>query len=333
MKLTVDIQKKLKNHELKVKFDIDTTTLGILGASGCGKSMLLKCIAGIETPDFGRIQLGDRVLFDKEQGIDLSPQKRKVGLLFQQYALFPHLSVSKNLSCVTKKQQLITELLKMFHLENVKNRYPRQLSGGQKQRVALARMLASEPDLLLLDEPFSALDTSLKEELQVELQKHLAKIEGNVLIVSHSLDELYRLCPELVIMTESTVLQGKTNELFKQPKTVAAARLTGCKNIFPIKWIDSHTVQVNGWDIFLTVSTDVTSDCRYIGIRAHDFSIEDSKVNQLPVKYMGNQQTPFEQNAWYDYNGTRIWWKGSKQIDAEKISKFTIRPEVIMGLK
>lgn len=170
MNLIIDIQKKLRDHPLKVKFEIDTTTLGILGASGCGKSMLLKCIAGIETPDSGRIQLGDHVLFDKEKGIDVPPQKRKVGLLFQQYALFPHLTVYKNLSSVTTDVQLIQKLVHMFQLENVENSYPRQLSGGQKQRVALARMLASKPELLLLDEPFSALDTSLKEELQLELQ-------------------------------------------------------------------------------------------------------------------------------------------------------------------
>lgn len=333
MKLLVDIQKQLRDHILTASFEIETTTLGVLGASGCGKSMLLKCIAGIETPDSGLIKLGDRVLFDKEQGIDLSPQERKVGLLFQQYALFPHLTVYKNLSSVTKDKHLITELLAMFHLENLKNSYPSQLSGGQKQRAALARMLASEPELLLLDEPFSALDTSLKEELQLELQRRLADFKGNVLIVSHSLDELYRLCPDLAIMAESGMIVGKTNELFKQPQTVAAAQLTGCKNIFPIKRIDSHTVSIESWNKTLTLAVEVPSDCHYIGIRAHDFLLEDTGMNQLSVEYIGNQQTPFEQNAWFVYNDTKVWWKGSKQIEVEKIKEFFVSPNAIMVLK
>lgn len=333
MNLIVDIQKKLRDHPLKVKFEIDTTTLGILGASGCGKSMLLKCIAGIETPDSGRIQLGDHVLFDKEKGIDVPPQKRKVGLLFQQYALFPHLTVYKNLSSVTTDVQLIQKLVHMFQLENVENSYPRQLSGGQKQRVALARMLASKPELLLLDEPFSALDTSLKEELQLELQNHLTGFNGNVLIVSHSLDELYRLCPNLGIMTKSGLIQGMTTDLFKQPQTVEAARLTGCKNIYPIKRIDAHTVQVDGWETPLVIGEEVPKTCRYIGIRAHDLVVKNSKVNQLKVKYVSSQQTPFEQNAWFVCNEHTICWKGSKQIEADKIQHFSLAPKAIMVLQ
>lgn len=333
MKLFVDIQKKLRDHLLTANFEIEATTLGILGASGCGKSMLLKCIAGIETPDLGRIQLGDRVLFDQEKGIDLPPQQRKVGLLFQQYALFPHLTVYKNLSSVTKDSQLVVELLHMFHLENVKNSYPRQLSGGQKQRTALARMLASEPEMLLLDEPFSALDTALKEELQLELQKRLKDFKGNVLIVSHSLDELYRLCPMLGIITESGLIKGATTELFKQPQTLEAARLTGCKNIFPIKRLDSHTVQVRGWQTPLTVAAKVPKDCCYIGIRAHDLLFDELEVNQLQVQYVSSQQTPFEQNAWFICKEIDLWWKGSKQVEANKVTRLSLAPEAIMVLK
>lgn len=334
MKLFVDIQKKLRDHQLTVAFEIEATTLGLLGASGCGKSMLLKCIAGIETPDSGRIQLGERVLFDQEKGINLPPQKRKVGLLFQQYALFPHLTVYKNLSCVTSDQGLILKLLRMFHLENVKNSYPKQLSGGQKQRVACARMLAFEPELLLLDEPFSALDTALKEELQLELQSHLADFKGNVLIVSHSLDELYRLCPMLAITTKTGLIKGETSDLFKQPQTVEAARLTGCKNIFSVKPLDTHSVQVNGWEKPLTVAAIVPKECRYIGIRAHDLVLDDiDGVNQLEVNYIRSQQTPFEQNAWFTCQAMDLWWKGSKQIEADKITRFSLSPKAIMVLK
>lgn len=333
MKLSVAIKKKLKNHELIASFEIEATTLGVLGASGSGKSMLLKCISGIETPDSGHIQLGDRVFFDKELGIDLSPQERKIGLSFQQYALFPHLTVYKNLASVTKNKKMISELLAMFHLESLKDSYPRKLSGGQKQRVSLARMLASEPELLLFDEPFSALDAPLKEELQLELQKRLTQFNGNVLIVSHSLDELYRLCPELLIISEKDILFGKTEALFKQPLTVEAAKLTGCKNIFPIKRINQHEVQVIGWNKTMLVTEPVSLDSEYIGIRAHDFSDKEEEINQIPVDFIENQQTPFEQNAWFQKNGQKIWWKGSKQIKTEKITTLSVSPNAIMVLK
>ncbi|GGC77630.1 sulfate/molybdate ABC transporter ATP-binding protein [Enterococcus wangshanyuanii] len=332
MKLMVDIQKKLRTHTLAASFEIEATTLGILGASGCGKSMLLKCIAGIETPDSGRIQLGERMLFDKELKINVAPQKRKVGLLFQQYALFPHLTVYKNLSSVTKNKRLIAELLELFHLETIQNSYPNQISGGQKQRVALARMLAAEPDLLLLDEPFSALDTSLKEELQLELQNRLSDFARNVLIVSHSLDELFRLCPKLMIMTEGACLQGETDTLFRQAQTVAAAKLTGCKNIFPIKRLDAHTVLVTGWSVPLTVAQEVLPQHSHIGIRAHDFLLNISGINQLDVSYGFSQQTPFEQSSWFSHKDTKLWWKGSKEVAVDQVKQLTVKPEAIMLL-
>lgn len=247
MRLIVDIQKELKSHTLQIQFETKTQTTGILGASGCGKSMLLKCIAGVETADKGQIVLNDQVLFDAEKKINLSPQQRKIGLLFQQYALFPHLSVVENLTCVTKDLQLVTQLLASFHLTKVQQQYPSQLSGGQRQRVAFARMLAAQPAYLLLDEPFSALDAPLKEELQIELQQRLSNLKQHALIVSHSLDELYKLCQSLVIITKNQTLFGATNQLFNQPQTIEAAKLTGCKNIWPVKRIDAHRVQVIGW--------------------------------------------------------------------------------------
>jgi molybdate transport system ATP-binding protein len=332
MKLLVDIQKQLKNHQLTIQFEIESTKLGILGASGCGKSMLLKCIAGIETPDTGRIQLGERILYDDKQGINLPPQKRKTGLLFQQYALFPHLTVTQNLQSVTQDQSFLVKLLRMFHLENVQQSYPAQLSGGQKQRAAFARMLAAKPELILLDEPFAALDTSLKEELQIELQKHLADFNGNVLIVSHSLDELYRLCPALIVVSEKECVFAQTDQLFQQPQTVTAAKLTGCKNILPIERIDAHTVRVLGWSQTLTVACEVQEKHRYIGIRAHDLLPNVSGVNQLAVEYLYAQQTPFEQNAWLNHEGTKLWWKGSKQLQIETVTEVAVLPEAIMAL-
>ena len=169
MSLKVHIHSKLKGFELKVDFETNGKPMGILGASGCGKSMTLKCIAGIMTPDEGYIELRGKVLFDSKNKINLKPQDRKVGYLFQNYALFPNMTVAQNIAVgirgsKSEKTEVVTKMLHNFHLQGLEKRYPSQLSGGQQQRVALARILAYEPDALLLDEPFSALDAYLKEE-------------------------------------------------------------------------------------------------------------------------------------------------------------------------
>ena len=332
MRLIVDIQKELKSHTLQIQFETKTQTTGILGASGCGKSMLLKCIAGVETADKGQIVLNDQVLFDTEKKINLSPQQRKIGLLFQQYALFPQLSVVENLTCVTKDLQLVTQLLASFHLTKVQQQYPSQLSGGQRQRVAFARMLAAQPAYLLLDEPFSALDAPLKEELQIELQQRLSNLNQHALIVSHSLDELYKLCQSLVIITKNQTLFGATNQLFNQPQTIEAAKLTGCKNIWPVKRIDAHRVQVIGWQQTLTVTQEVPISCHSIGIRAHDFTTEPQATNQIEVHHLQTLSAPFEQSAWFQHQQTKIWWKGSNRLNPKVITQLSIPPTAIMPL-
>lgn len=155
----------------------------MLGASGCGKSVTLKCIAGIMTPDKGRIELDGQVLFDAEKGINLPPQKRRVGYLFQQYALFPNMTVVQNICCGIRargaeRERLVREQMRRFQLEGLEKSYPAQLSSGQQQRVALARILAGEPKAILLDEPFSALDSYLKWSLEAELTQMLAAFSG-----------------------------------------------------------------------------------------------------------------------------------------------------------
>ena len=240
MALSVHIKKKLKDFELAVDFDMDEGIVGFLGSSGCGKSMTLKCIAGIETPDDGRIVLDDEVLFDKEQGINLSPQKRKVGYLFQNYALFPHMTVRQNIEAglaasgksKQEKKEIVERLLEQFHIKELENSYPVRISGGQQQRAALARMMAAEPKFLLLDEPFSALDAYLKEKLMQEMMTYLNQFKKGVIMVSHSRDEVYQMCSDTVIMHRGILeTVGKTRDIFDNPGTVNAARLTGCKNI------------------------------------------------------------------------------------------------------
>ncbi len=237
MTLLVDIEKKIGNFHLKAAFTMNhRENFGLLGESGCGKSMTLKCIAGIMTPDKGKIILNDRVLYDSEKKINLSPQKRKVGYLFQDYALFPNMNVEQNIAVVLKNKNRAKEYLEQFYLKGLEKHYPSMLSGGQRQRCAIARMMAAEPELLLFDEPFSAVDKSLRWNLELQILDILDKIKKPVILVSHDRDEIYHLCDRVGILEWGQMRDmGTKEEVFSHPKTVAAARMTGCENIFPIQ--------------------------------------------------------------------------------------------------
>lgn len=197
--LEVQIYKKLAEFDLDASFQVDDNILGLMGASGSGKSMTLKCIAGIETPDQGRIVLNGRVLFDSEKKINVPIQKRNVGYMFQSYALFPNMNVYENISVGLRARKVkdvdivVQKVMQQFRVFELASRYPKQLSGGQRQRVALARLMAYEPDVLLLDEPFSALDEDLKEDLLQELKSEL-QISKPVIFVSHDKEEVNYLC-------------------------------------------------------------------------------------------------------------------------------------------
>lgn len=197
--LEVQIYKKLAEFDLDVSFQVDDNILGLMGASGSGKSMTLKCIAGIETPDQGRIVLNGRVLFDSEKKINVPIQKRNVGYMFQSYALFPNMNVYENISVGLRARKVkdvdivVQKVMQQFRIFELASRYPKQLSGGQRQRVALARLMAYEPDVLLLDEPFSALDEDLKKNLLQELKSEL-QISKPVIFVSHDKEKVNYLC-------------------------------------------------------------------------------------------------------------------------------------------
>ena len=243
MALTARIEKRFGAFQLAVDLMAETgQPLALLGASGCGKSVTLKCIAGIERPDRGRIELDGRVLFDSEAGIDLPPQRRRVGFLFQSYALFPHMTVERNVAvCLgrmdkRRRRERTAELLALLHLEDQAALYPRQLSGGQRQRAALARILAAEPGVLLLDEPFSALDSFLKWQLEQELREVLERFPGPAVWVSHDRGEVYRNCSRVCVLEDGkSAPAASMAELMANPGTVAAARLSGCKNFAPVR--------------------------------------------------------------------------------------------------
>ncbi len=327
MSLDVAIKKRFRDFTLDVSFTSDAGPLGILGASGSGKSMTLKCIAGIETPDEGHIVVNGRVLFDSKKKINLKPQKRRIGYLFQSYALFPNMTVGQNIACAlgnknrNEKAAVVKNLLARFELAGLGGRYPSQLSGGQQQRVALARILAYEPDVLLLDEPFSALDAYLKESLQVDMMKLLKTYRGDTVMVTHNRDEVYKLCPGLMVLENGGVRSlGRTRDMFARPKNVATARLTGCKNISRAQKVSEYRVHALDWDVLFTVAEAVPDKTAYVGIRAHSFapSRAANAQNAIAVKPFEMIEDPFEinvlfQNADADGDTDRIWWKYAKQ--------------------
>ena len=304
MAIDMLIQKKWDKFSLDICFQSQSKRIGILGASGCGKSMTLKSIAGIETPDSGHIKIDGNILFDKETKINLKPQKRKVGYLFQNYALFPTMTVEQNIAAGLNgnKQDIhkrVEEMIQKFGLTGLEKHYPKHLSGGQQQRTALARIMAYEPDIILLDEPFSALDLYLKDRLEQEVLQMLESYEGTVLMVSHNRDEIYRFSEDLLVMDEGRIAAcGKTEELFRNPKNKTAAALTGCKNFSRINRIDDHTVYASEWGIRLKTKRKVPKDAEWVGFRAHDFVPVwgERGENMLKFQLESSARLPFEQN-------------------------------------
>ena len=208
MSVEINIEKDLGTFKLKTSFNNSSGSLGFLGESGSGKSMCLKCIAGLETPDKGKIVINDKILFDSEKKINLPPQERKIGYLFQNYALFPNMTIEENLSIALKnlskqeKKKLCNEYIEKFHLTGLNKRYPWQLSGGQQQRVALARALITSPEILLLDEPFSALDHHLRHNMEKELVNTLKDFNGDIIFVTHDIEECYRVCSNILVFNK-----------------------------------------------------------------------------------------------------------------------------------
>lgn len=281
MSLSVDITKTMGAFTLRVCFQTQGETLALLGASGSGKSLTLKCIAGVEKPDSGRIVLNDRVLFDSEKRINLPPQKRRVGYLFQQYALFPNMTVAQNITAGAhakpraERRQTVAQFVRKLHLEGLEGRYPHQLSGGQQQRAALARILAGDPDILLLDEPFSALDSFLKWQLELELGELLREFKGEIIWVSHDRSEVRRNCDSVCVLSDGrSEPKQEISELFRAPQTMASCVLSGCKNFSRVQKLSDTRVRALDWNAEFTVPS-VPDGVRMLGIRAYDIRPAD----------------------------------------------------------
>ena len=291
VELIVKIEKQVSGFHLKVKFRTLQEPLGLLGASGSGKSLTLRCIAGLETPSQGRIVLNGRILFDSQMGINIPSRDRKVGLVFQNYALFPHLTVAQNIAFgmlaipQAERAPQVVKYLDVMGLMGLGDRYPHQLSGGQQQRVALARALAIQPDILLLDEPLSALDTYLRSHIEKLLIQVLSSYEGVTLFITHKLEEAYRVCRDLMVLSKGQILAaGPKEDIFERPPSFAVAQVTECKNFALARKVDDQHVEAIDWGCQLEVIDPIPADFSYLGIRAHHikFLRKDNQSNTFP---------------------------------------------------
>ena len=314
MSLSVSIKKHFPAFTLDVNIEAGNETLGWLGESGCGKSLTMRCIAGIETPDEGKIVVNGKTFFEREAGkrptVNLSPQERKTALLFQNYMLFPNLTVAENVAAgidrklpKEEREAQVNAELKRFGLDGLDKRYPSQLSGGQQQRVALARMLAAKPDILMLDEPFSALDAHLKGALEQNLAGLFETFHGTILYVSHDIDEALRFCDRIAVIEKGHVMEVSTgNNLVNNPQSAASIKLSGCKNATPARRINDHRVFLPAWGIEVETDKPVQENLTCMGVRA--FFLEQAKEpgrNTYRVRVVRTSDSRFDRSALLEF--------------------------------
>ncbi|MCC8121398.1 MAG: ABC transporter ATP-binding protein, partial [Oscillospiraceae bacterium] len=338
-----EIKKNLGDFQLDGAVSAGDEILALLGASGCGKSMTLKCIAGIERPDEGRIVLDGRVLFDSKKRVNLKPQKSKVGYLFQQSALFPNMTVEQNIAAGLRdkgKKDILPEVIRSMHLEGMEQKRPHQLSGGQQQRVALARILVNEPEVLMLDEPFSALDSHLRFRLEQEVRELARQFGKTVLLVSHDREEVYRLSDRIAILNDGHIeAVGDYQQVFRDPVTRNGAILTGCKNLTAVERRGPRRIYAVDWGVELTVDRDVGEDVTYAGIRTPDLSHEGTE-NRVRCRIESEIENPFSVTVTLQpcggHGGEGIGWRVDKQlwqsIRADTV-EVCLPPESILLLK
>lgn len=301
--LEVQIEKRLEKFDLRVQFVSGKGAVGLLGASGAGKTMTLRMIAGIESPSRGRIVLGSRTLFDSSTGENLPASQRKIGVVFQDYALFPRMTVAGNvgfgLNALPERERRsrVRTQLERMHIAELADRYPGEISGGQRQRVAIARCMAIEPEAILFDEPFAALDPHLRRQMEEQLRETLSDYKGAAIFVTHDMEEAFRFCSDLLVLDHGQVIaSGPKHELFERPRTVAAARLTGCKNIVAARRVALDRIEVDAWNCQLQTADPIPDALTHVGIRSHQIAfrqLEDEK-DSFPCWLVNTSEAPHE---------------------------------------
>jgi molybdate transport system permease protein len=300
--LEICVEKLLEPFRLEVNFSAGRGAVGLLGASGAGKSMTLRMIAGIVAPDRGRITLNGRVLYDSATGQKTTAARRKIGVVFQDYALFPRMTVAENVSFgLSKLPQMerrarVRLQLERMHIAELKDRYPAEISGGQRQRVAIARCMAIEPEALLFDEPFAALDPHLRRQMEEQLRETLAGYNGAIVFVTHDMEEAFRFCGDLLVLDQGKVIaSGPKHQLFERPQCVAAARLTGCKNIVPARRTAADRIAVKAWNCELQTAKPVPDALTHVGLRSHQITFHPAEgKNLFSCWLMGTSEAPHE---------------------------------------
>ncbi len=315
--LEAHIEKRLGAFHLNVELSAGNETLALLGASGAGKTMTLKCLAGVERPDRGRIVVDGQTWFDSEKHVYVPPQERGVGLLFQDYALFPNMTVKQNLLCGLRRETPRSEreaeaekLLERFYLAGLENLLPSQLSGGQQQRAALARCLARKPKLLLLDEPFAALDTHLRWQLEQELSATLAVFDGTTLYVTHDRDETRRLCGRVCVVSAGRSQTAvDAGNWYHNPVTRSAALLAGFENVADATLVDYSFAEIADWGLRLPCANRAVAAAAF---RAEDARLLDTQEGfSVPCRiFRATEQetivTPVERPSCFIRTGARV---------------------------
>ncbi len=326
--LEIQVEKKLENFTLQVNLLAGTGAVGLLGASGAGKSMTLRMIAGVVQPDGGRVVLNGRVLYDSAARRNIPSAQRRIGVVFQDYALFPHKTVAENVGFglgalpEQERRARVDRQLSRMHIAELANLYPREISGGERQRVALARSMAIEPDALLLDEPFAALDPYLRRQMEEQLRETLTTYNGVVIFVTHDMEEAFRFCNDLLVLDSGRVIaSGPKHELFERPRSVAAARLTGCKNIVSARRFNSDRIAVNAWSCQLKSANPVPSALTHIGFRSHQITFQQAAEleNTFPCWLVTTSEAPHEMTLYLRlHNAPRAGEPPHLQADVSK---------------
>ena len=334
-----------ENHDAVIDLNLEIYPGDYLcgvGENGSGKSTLIKGMLGLLKPTGGSLSVADEL---KRGGIGYLPQQTAAQKDFpatvQEVVLSGTLSRRGNRPFYSRaERKLAAHNLERLGIEHLKQKCYRELSGGQQQRTALARILVGKPKILMLDEPFSALDSYLREEVEGEVGSLLAGFDGTALLVTHNRDEAYRLCRDMIVMDGGQVLRtGTTKEVFADPRSTAAARLTGCKNILPCTRVDAHSVRLAGCESLLHLAAEVPEGCTAVGIRAHDFApCAPGAENALPVELLSASENPFDWNLIFQLpdGTTRLWWKVSKTTlsvaEPDAPACLSALPESIMAL-